>query len=179
MRHSDSCLLLLFGSKLLAELNWHNNTSARPTLAMPAVLLQTIMRGWRTHLHGYFLSLVIVAALHESKGKHSIQISEGMKSRLRQEGKTEEELLLLHLVWPEKSGKAAAPVSVSWWNKWPHILVRRGTLRLRLQCFFLSFPSPPTAEEENNHWLASTCHPQRRGFRSLLSLRCIVLRCQQ
>lgn len=47
--------------------------------------------------------------------------------------------LLLHLVWPEKSGKAAAPVSVSWWNIWPHILVRRRKLRLRLQCFFLSF----------------------------------------
>lgn len=88
MRRSDSCLLLLHGSKLLAELNWHNNTSARPTPAMPAVLPRTIMTGWRTHLHGYFLSLVIVAALHESKGKHSIQISEGMKSRLRQQGKT-------------------------------------------------------------------------------------------
>lgn len=50
--------------KLLAELKWHNKTLASPTPAMAAVLLQTIIRDCRTHLHGYFLRLVIVAGLH-------------------------------------------------------------------------------------------------------------------
>lgn len=43
--------------------------------------------------------------------------------------------------------------------------------------FFLPFHL--TAKEENNHLLESTCRPQRRRFRSLLSLRCIVLHCQR
>ena len=77
----ESCLLLVFDSKLLAELNWHNHTGSPDH---PATVMTTACgtdRWWRrkSHLHGYFLCLVVEASLQEAKWIQSFQIAEGKK----------------------------------------------------------------------------------------------------
>lgn len=76
----ESCFLLVFDSKLLAELNWHNQPGP-PGYDNDNSVYSRLQWRRNSHLHGYFLCLVIEASLQETKGIQSFQIAEGTNTR--------------------------------------------------------------------------------------------------